>query len=138
MIEGLNQLPDKVILETDVCIIGSGAAGLMMALEFIAAGIEFVMLEGGELKPTAEGQNLYDGEIGGEAFRGLKEGRSRQFGGTTGLWGGQCVTLDPHDFEKRSWVPFSGWPIARETLTPFYERARRHLCVATETFAPDV
>jgi choline dehydrogenase-like flavoprotein len=138
MIESLDQLPDKLILDTDVCIIGSGAAGLMMALEFIAAGIEFVMLEGGDLKPTAEGQDLYNGEIGGEAFRGVTEGRSRQFGGTTRLWGGQCVTLDPLDFEKRCWVPYSGWPITRETLTPFYERARRQLSVPAETFAPDL
>jgi choline dehydrogenase-like flavoprotein len=138
MIESLDQLPDNSVLEADVCIIGSGAAGLMMALEFIAAGIQFVMLEGGDLRPTEAGQDLYDGEIGGEAFRGLKTGRSRQFGGTTRLWGGQCVALEPLDFEKRSWVPFSGWPITRETLTPFYERARRHLGVAAETFAPDV
>jgi choline dehydrogenase-like flavoprotein len=138
MIECLDQLTDDLILEADVCIIGTGAAGLTMALELIPTGIRVVMLEAGELGPTEEGQTLYNGEVAADGFRGLVEGRSRQFGGTTRLWGGQCARLDPIDFEKRSWIPNSGWPIPHHTLVPYYERAMAHFGVAAAPFAPDV
>jgi choline dehydrogenase-like flavoprotein len=45
------------------------------------------------------------------------------FGGTTKLWAGFCSPFDPIDFEKRDWVPDSGWPIRKEDLDPFYEKA---------------
>jgi choline dehydrogenase-like flavoprotein len=35
--------------------------------------------------------------------------------------------LDASDFEQRDWVPFSGWPIRRDELVPYYQRAQR-LC----------
>jgi choline dehydrogenase-like flavoprotein len=31
--------------------------------------------------------------------------------------------LDPVDFERREWVPHSGWPFDRTTLEPFYRQA---------------
>src|SRR5215212_8552443 len=138
MIENIDHLPDNLELEADVCIVGSGAAGLMMALELMAAGIQVVMLEAGDFRPTEKTQSLYSGEIIGDAFRGLIDGRSRQFGGTTRLWGGQCVRLDKLDFEARPWVPHSGWPIPYDDLEPFYQRAQTHLGVAAQPFAPDV
>ena len=35
--------------------------------------------------------------------------------------------FEPLDFEERDWVPYSGWPVTREDLDPFYERAREVL-----------
>jgi choline dehydrogenase-like flavoprotein len=34
------------------------------------------------------------------------------------------LPLDPIDFETRSWVPHSGWPITFQDLVPYYDRAR--------------
>ena len=43
--------------------------------------------------------------------------------------------MDPIDFEQRDWVPFSGWPMTRETLSPYYERAAKVFSgPALETF----
>ena len=39
----------------------------------------------------------------------LDESRLRFFGGTVAIWGGRCAVLDPIDFERRPWVPESGW-----------------------------
>ena len=50
--------------------------------------------------------------------------RLRQFGGTTGHWGGWCRELDAIDFEPRDFVPLSGWPIAKSDLAPFYPEAQ--------------
>jgi choline dehydrogenase-like flavoprotein len=32
--------------------------------------------------------------------------------------------LDAIDFEKREWVPYSGWPFTKSHLDPFYDRAQ--------------
>lgn len=37
------------------------------------------------------------------------------------------MPLDKIDFEKRDWLPYSGWPFEKSHLDPFYERAQ-HLC----------
>ncbi len=47
--------------------------------------------------------------------------RVRAIGGTSRIWGGRAIPFDPIDFEKRDWVPGSGWP-----LRP--RRTRRPLC----------
>ena len=47
------------------------------------------------------------------------------FGGSTANhWGGFCRPLDAHDFEERSWVPYSGWPFVLEELQPYFPRAQ--------------
>ena len=35
------------------------------------------------------------------------------------------VPLDEIDFERRDWVPESGWPFSRRDIQPFYERAQK-------------
>ena len=75
MISSLDQLPDNVLLETDVCVVGTGAAGLITALEFVDSNVPVVMLEGGDLHWTERAQDLYDGEVRDDAFRGLQQGR---------------------------------------------------------------
>jgi choline dehydrogenase-like flavoprotein len=127
MIESLDERVGEFKLEADICIVGAGAAGLLIAREFTGTKARIVILEGGGWSATDAGQDLYNGEISCNAFRGLQAGRSREFGGTTTLWGGQCIPMDPIDFECRSWVPNSGWPISYETLRPYYEQAKVRL-----------
>ncbi len=38
-----------------------------------------------------------------------------------------CSPFDPIDFQKREWVPDSGWPITRKDLDPFYAKANKVL-----------
>jgi choline dehydrogenase-like flavoprotein len=116
-------LPNGTLLEGDLCIVGAGAAGLSIALEWIDAGKKVILLEGGGLEYEARTQDLYRGEIVGLPYYPLQAARRHHFGGTTGHWAGFCSTYDPSDFEKRPWVPHSGWPITRASLDPFYARA---------------
>ena len=37
--------------------------------------------------------------------------RIRSLGGTTGHWNGWCRPLMPQDFERRDYIPDSGWPL---------------------------
>lgn len=127
MIQDFYDFEDGRSLSADICIVGAGAAGITIALEFIGSRYTVLVLEGGGLEAEVESQKLYDSEVIGLPHIGVHEGRARIFGGTTTLWGGQALRFDSFDFQKKSWVPHSGWPIRREELDPFYERAERVL-----------
>jgi choline dehydrogenase-like flavoprotein len=110
-------------VETDVCIIGGGAAGITLAREFQDRDFRVVLLESGGDGFDLETQNLYRGENVGRSYFPLEGCRLRYYGGTTNHWSNWCSTFDPEDFEVRPWIPHSGWPITRASLDPFYERA---------------
>jgi choline dehydrogenase-like flavoprotein len=138
MIQDINELGDDTALEADVCIIGLGIAGLSVAREFVDTQTRVVVVESGGLTIEDETSELTQGDVTGLPFKGLQEGRARAFGGTSNLWGGQCVPLDPIDFEQRPWVPFSGWPITRKSLVPYYERAKDQLWIPASEYEDSV
>ncbi|MEX0601203.1 MAG: hypothetical protein WD205_11200, partial [Rhodothermales bacterium] len=120
-------LEDGNVIEADLCIVGAGAAGISMAMEFIGTPFEVVLLEAGGFQMDLDTQRLYAGKSIGEPYQvPLDVARLHFFGGTTGHWAGWCTTLDPIDFRKRDWVPHSGWPIERADLEPSYRRAHRY------------
>jgi choline dehydrogenase-like flavoprotein len=125
IVDGL-EVRDGAVLETDVCVIGGGAAGIAACLPFIGGSSDVVLLEAGGEGYAQASQAWYagdvDGDFPGSALTGF---RLRQFGGTTGHWEGQVFPLDPIDFRVRPWVRNSGWPIAAADLTPHYEAAAR-------------
>jgi choline dehydrogenase-like flavoprotein len=120
-------LDSGTLLEGDLCIVGAGAAGISIALEWVNSPLKVLLLEGGGFEYDREMQDLYRGEIVGQPYFPLEAARLHFFGGSTGHWAGFCSTYDAIDFEKRPWVPHSGWPIRREELDPFYARAHRLL-----------
>jgi choline dehydrogenase-like flavoprotein len=127
-------LESGAVLEGDLCIVGAGAAGISMALEWVNSPLRVLLLEGGGFDPDPQMQDLYRGDIVGQPYYPLQAARLHYFGGTTGHWAGFCSPYDPIDFETRPWVPHSGWPIRREELDPFYERAHRVLQLGPYTY----
>lgn len=111
----------------DVCVVGTGPAGLTLALELSRKGRHVVLLEGGGATYEDESQDLYRGAVTGHDNIDIANSRLRQFGGTSGHWTGLCAPLDPIDFVPRADVPHHGWPITRATLDPFYARAQSYL-----------
>jgi choline dehydrogenase-like flavoprotein len=120
-------LQDGSVIEGDLCIVGAGAAGISMAMEWIGASQRVILLEAGGFEYDARMQELYRGEIVGLPYFPLQAARLHYFGGTTGHWAGFCSPFDPIDFEAREWVPHSGWPFERAHLEPYYARAQRVL-----------
>jgi choline dehydrogenase-like flavoprotein len=110
-------------LEADVCIVGAGAAGITIARELDGCGRRVVVLEGGGRSVAPGAQDLYGSVVVGLAHGGIHGMRFRVFGGSTTRWAGQVLPLFDVDFERRDWVPGSGWPLTRDELEPFYRRA---------------
>lgn len=107
----------------DVCVIGAGAAGIVLAVELVRLGRRVLLLEGGGREIEDESQEPYRSEVAGLPHRGIHAGRFRAHGGTTHRWGGQILELDAIDFERRPWVPGSGWPFPKSELAAAYARA---------------
>ena len=129
-------MPQGTTLQCDLCVIGAGAAGITIAREFMGSDHKIILLESGDFQMDAEVQSLNAGENVGLTYTALETGRSRYFGGGTNCWGGWCRPLDPIDFEKRDWIPHSGWPFGRATLDPFYERAHRVCSIQSIEYDP--
>jgi choline dehydrogenase-like flavoprotein len=121
------QLPAGARVSADLCIVGAGAAGISIALQFVGRPFKVVVLEGGGFKSDPATQSLYSGEVVGHPCVRPDLSRSRFFGGSTNCWGGWCRPLDELDMEVRSWVPDSGWPISRHELQPYYRRTHELL-----------
>jgi len=116
-----------------VCIVGAGPAGILIAREFLNAGLNVSMLESGSLDHNSEehGRPAANSEYAGP-LHGLRT--TRQFGGNANQWhidtgegahSVRMVQFSDADFEAREWIPESGWPISAEEFKPFYTRAQR-------------
>lgn len=121
-------------IDTDICIIGAGAAGIAIAREFLGSDVRVTLLESGGMEPEPATDLLKQGESIGLSHSGLTEGRNRLLGGTTRVWGGQCLHMDDVDFEARPWVPESGWPIKKADLGSYYSRAEAFFGISGEVY----
>lgn len=128
MINNISSIPSDTQIETDICIIGSGAAGIAIALSLAGRGLNITLLESGTDTLNKKTQNLYAGEVADELLHSPPDKyRHRRFGGSTAIWGGRCMPFDPIDFEKREYIPQSGWPISYTDLAPYFPVANRLL-----------
>jgi choline dehydrogenase-like flavoprotein len=123
MIVDSRSIDNSCRLQSEICIVGAGAAGITLALELLSKNVSVVLLESGGAKSDSMTQSLYAGENAGLSYDPLEETRSRYLGGSTNCWGGWCRPLDDLDFEKRDWVPNSGWPFGKKELYRHYVRS---------------
>lgn len=124
-----SELPDGSEICADLCIVGAGAAGITLAMEFAESGTRVCLLESGGYDPDQQTQALYDLECVGYPMRKDFISRARQFGGSCNLWAGRNMRMSRLDFEKRDWIPNSGWPLDYRELESYYDRAESILRV---------
>jgi choline dehydrogenase-like flavoprotein len=129
-------VPADTVFVSDLCIIGAGPAGLAITQELIGSGLKILLIERGDVTypPAAELVSVPDVRSPHFLFR---PGTLRhQFGGMTSTWkkvlldgarGARYLPMDPIDFERRYWVPYSGWPVTFDEMAPYYDRAGK-LC----------
>lgn len=113
----LKYAKDIQFLKTEVCVIGSGPAGGILAAYLAKKKIEVLVLESG-----SKSGSYNVGQINTNLLeKNVQIGRAFQFGGTSNLWSGRTHPLEEIDFHHRSWIPFSGWPFDLKTLIPYYK-----------------
>jgi GMC oxidoreductase len=118
-----SEVPSGTTIAADICVVGSGAAGMTVATGLDGTRHSVCLLEGGGYGPDEETQALYDLECVGHPVRKNFMSRARYFGGTSNLWAGRNMRLSPLDFTVREWVPNSGWPIAYDEVSRHYPAA---------------
>lgn len=130
------KVDENTIIDATVCIIGGGVAGITLAREMSKKGIDTCLLESGGFDPDDATRDLYRGEDIGLPYSFADGCRSRYLGGSSNCWGGWCRPLDPWDFDKREWIPNSGWPFGLRELMPYYERTHEVLKLGPNNFDP--
>lgn len=125
MIYDLNDIqkdPFKGRKKYDVCIIGGGIAGITLAM-YLKKELNILLLEGGGLDYSQESQEIYKGKNIGWNYPALDECRLRCLGGSSHIWGGWCANLSEFDFKEKDYIKYSGWPIEKKDLDPFFQEA---------------
>lgn len=131
----------SAITGCNICIVGGGPAGLLVADELSRRGIDVVVLESGGASGS-ETADLGQGDVIGDPISALDlvATRHRRFGGNAHLW---CAKLEPRSpgrtlgvrygtmtrlaFDSRAWLPNPGWPIGYDELHRWYRRAHELL-----------
>ena len=156
----MNRQPSERV---DVCIVGAGPAGGLMADRLASRGHDVVVLEAGPrfdadhedrerrmeraIRPAHGPDSVW--EMGGERdayestgdkFYPLNAARVKGVGGSTLHWQGMVMRLHERDFRLDSETGVgTDWPIAYDDLQPYYADAEDELGVAGASdnpFAP--
>lgn len=103
----------------EVCVIGSGPAGITLATSLARSGTNVLLLEAGDMFLTDESQQNYKAAVIGDPYFELDFARLRFFGGTSGHWSGWCRALDEIAFEPKEGFDLAQWPIRKADLDPY-------------------
>jgi len=143
----------------DVCVIGAGPAGALVASQLASDGQKIVVLEAGPrfdrsnreqqmeqaIRPGDHGSVWEMGgdrdafSASGERYYPLNVSRVKGVGGSTLHWQGMVMRLHPSDFDGGHDTDDPAWPISYDDLRPYYADAERALGVAGDAdnpFAP--
>jgi len=121
MIHDADTLADGTTLSYDVCVIGSGPAGMTLINELRSTPLRCCVLESGQAARTTFANDLKNAEAAGIGLKPYS--RERALGGTSTTWAGLSAPLDPIDFGPRDHADDAAWPLARHDLLPFYRAA---------------
>jgi quinoprotein glucose dehydrogenase len=139
------------VVESDVCIVGSGISAAMVADRLArTTRASIVVVEAGDdtvplaQRAAARDRQLAYGEnpwgrdhLEGYEVEGPLQSRSMQVGGLAMHWGGVTPRFSPEDFRQRSMFGVgTDWPVSYEELDPFYQEAEEVMGVAGEQGPP--
>ena len=97
----------------DVCIIGSGPAGMTVVAELASSGKRICVLESGKYRKSTFADDLRRVEWSELPIKA--NSRERMVGGASNTWGGLSALLDDRDL--------MGWPLDMEELTKYIKQA---------------
>lgn len=136
---------------TDVCVVGSGPAGLVVAAELVRRGVSVTVLESGEVHHNHTRQELSAASVTGDPINNFNaiENRTRRLAGNANAWlvktagskedaqmGLRYGLIDQEDMTERSWVDKSGWPLDLADLEPWFHGAHEHFAIGDDDYSP--
>jgi choline dehydrogenase-like flavoprotein len=139
------------VIESDVCIIGSGISAAMVADRLARTTTRSIVVveAGDDVPPLGQRYPLRDrylqyGEspwpndhLEGYEIDGPLQSRSMQVGGLAMHWGAVTPRWSPEDFRTRAMFGVgTDWPISYDDLDPFYQEAEELIGVAGEQGPP--
>jgi len=108
----------------DVVVVGAGPGGISLALDLARSGVDVTLVESGHVRHHERIQRLGDAaELDPQRHAPMSEATRRQLGGASVIWGGRCVPYDRIDFERRSFIPHSDWPVGYDEIAHYHQRA---------------
>lgn len=124
----------------DVCVIGAGPCGAVVAKEIREKGHSVVVLEAGPRWNPRE--DFVNDEVGSRrlhwpdprTYAGdnpVQPKTATGLGGTSLIWQAVCLRFKPSDFLVRQTNGVADdWPLTYEQLAPYYSRVEDHIGVA--------
>ena len=98
---------------------GSGPAGISTALKLEERKIKTLILEAGSDEYSEKSQEFYKSKIFGDQITDLRYSRLRQFGGTSGQWGGWSKPMENYNLSK--------WGIQNHELDKYSDQTSKIL-----------
>lgn len=119
----------------DVCVMGGGVAGIVLANELSKSVGNVLVLEAGGEHYTPEAQELYaSARPNPNGLPDTRHSRLRFLGGSSNHWENNVSPFEPIDFEKRDWIDSSGWPISYADVEPYYAKAGSYCGVQADGY----
>jgi quinoprotein glucose dehydrogenase len=140
------------VIETDVCIVGSGITAAMVAEKLAGErNVRVVVVEAGDEMPAGQdwyrlrrryldyGESPWPADHLDDASVEGIQSRSMCVGGLAMHWGGVTPRFSPEDFQLKATCGVGDdWPITYDDLDPFYQEAEERMGVAGEQGPPDI
>lgn len=134
MLIDAHELKNPQNFSTDICIVGAGVSGIVLANELRSVNKNVILLEAGGEKYDEKIQQFYQAQSYPGNFPDPMDSRIRVLGGSCNRWLNSTERLDAIDFEKRSWVSDSGWPINYSELLQYYKIAEDYCGVGSDGY----
>ncbi|WP_254538079.1 GMC family oxidoreductase [Halomarina litorea] len=148
---GTDRADRRPVASADVCVVGSGPGGALVADALAGKGHSVVVLEAGERHSVEdrtrrmelwlrsdvshnafwleEERDRYTSS--GSLFARLNQVRAKGVGGSSLLWNGNTPRLHEKDFEMASRYGVGvDWPLGYADLAPYYDAAEREMGVS--------
>jgi choline dehydrogenase-like flavoprotein len=119
----------------DVCVCGTGPAGITIARKLAANGKRVILLEAGGISYSDQSQEHFKGKSLGKNTFWWLETRVRYFGGCSNHWSGICAIIDRFNDEVTDEGRLPGWPIARAEVVRHVEEGKQILDIPGADFS---